>query len=101
MQGNYSEFEPEQKSFESIKEFKSLIETPETKPLALVAEGGFIQYCNKSFSNLFNLHEGDSINQVQSEPSLSIFVESLTVSKYSSFHFEIFLLQKLSSIPTN
>ncbi|HPN36994.1 MAG TPA: HAMP domain-containing sensor histidine kinase [Melioribacteraceae bacterium] len=101
MQGNYSEFEPEQKSFESIKEFKSLIETPETKPLALVAEGGFIQYCNKSFSNLFNLHEGDSINQVQSEPSLSIFVESLTVSKYSSFHFEIFLLQNLSSIPNN
>jgi PAS domain-containing protein len=101
MPDNYSEFESEQKSFESIKEFKSLIETPETKPLALVADNGIIQYCNRSFENLFNLNEGDSINQIQSEPSLSIFVNSLTASKYSSFHFEIFLLQNLSSIPNN
>ncbi len=101
MPDKYSESEYEQKSFESIKEFKSLIETPETKPLALVAEGGRIQYCNRSFSNLFNLFEGESINKIQSEPSLSIFVNSLTVSKYSSFHFEIFLLQNLSTIPNN
>jgi signal transduction histidine kinase len=99
MQDNFSEVE--HKSFESINEFKSLIETPETKPLALVTESGKIQYCNKSFSNLFNLFEGDYINNIQSEPPISIFVKSLWESRYSSFHFELFLLQNLSNIPNN
>lgn len=98
---NNTDQEKEKKSFDSINEFKTLIETPETKPLALVDSKGIIQYSNKSFNLLFNLFEGDSINLIPSEPSLSLFIQSLVSSKYSSFHFEIFLLKNISTIPDN
>ncbi len=98
---NNTDKENEKKSFNSINEFKTLIETPETKPLALVNSEGIIQYANKSFNTLFNLSEGDSINLIPSEPSLSLFIQSLVSSKYSSFHFEIFLLKNISTVPDN
>lgn len=79
-----------QKSFNSMKDFKTLVETPETKPLVLISNDGNIQYCNQTFSHLFLLHETDNIDVLQTEPNIEYFIKSLSKSQYSSFHFEVF-----------
>ncbi len=79
-----------QKSFNSMKDFKSLVETPETKPLVLISNDGYIHYCNQTFSHLFLLNETDNINTLQTEPNIEYFIRSLSKSQYSSFHFEVF-----------
>lgn len=79
------------KSFNSISEFKTLQELPETKPLALVASSGIISYSNKSFTLLFGLREGGDLASLESEPDLRFIVSNFTKSQYSSFHFDLFI----------
>ena len=82
----------------SLNEFKELIELPETKALALVDSEGLIKFCNKTFSRLFLLKECDSFNELDSEPNMGSLINNIMSSKYSSFHFDLFIFQT-DSIP--
>ena len=84
-----SSFEP--KIYDSLKEFKSLKELPDTKPLVLVNEKGIIAYSNQSYSKLFALKEGDDLSKIKSEPNLLSLLHSFSKSNYSSFHFDFYL----------
>ncbi len=90
-----------QKTYSSIKDFKNLVETPETKPLALVSGTGAINYCNQTFTNVFSLTEGQNVSELLIEPNLKYFVDSLSKSQYGSFHFEVFLINLETNLPTN
>ncbi len=81
------------KEFVSLSEFKQLIELPETKALALVDLNGVIRYCNKSFSTYFSLKENDSFENLESEPNIESLIKNILQSKYSSFHFDLFIFQ--------
>ncbi|MBI9073200.1 MAG: PAS domain S-box protein [Melioribacteraceae bacterium] len=76
------------KSFSSLREFKSLEELPNTKPLALVDIEGNIKFSNKSFENALKLTDGDNFSKLKSDPDLTSLVSELSHSKYSSFHTE-------------
>ncbi|MFH0734183.1 MAG: ATP-binding protein [bacterium] len=91
----------QQKSYNSIKDFKNLVETPETKPLALVSSTGVINYCNQTFTSVFSLTDGENVSELLIEPNLKFFIDSLSKSQYGSFHFEVFLINSTSSAPTN
>ena len=93
--------ETPQKSYNSIKDFKNLVETPETKPLALVSGTGVINYCNQTFTNVFSLTEGQNVSELLIEPNLRFFIDSFSKSQYGSFHFEVFLINAETNLPTN
>ena len=82
------------KSFNSLKEFKSLLELPDTKPLALINSDNLIAYSNQSFELLFGIQEGRDFTTINSDPNLDSLLRNLVKSNYASFHFDFFFSQE-------
>lgn len=89
---NISGSENAPKRFDSLAQFKKLENFPDTKPMVIVNIEGIITYCNKPFENTFFISESHNFLELNSEPELKVLIDGLSKTKYSSFHFELFLL---------
>ncbi|MDP4172819.1 MAG: PAS domain-containing sensor histidine kinase [Bacteroidota bacterium] len=89
------------KRFNSIKDFKSLEEFPDTKSMAIADCSGNIIYANHSFELSFHLKEGDNFGTFESEPNINSLIEGLSLSKYSSFHCDLFYFRNTSGASPN
>ena len=79
----------------SLAEIKKLQEMPNAKPVCLVDKFGCIVFCNKIFSQLFNVSEGDSFESINSEPSLPFLFQNFANSQFANFHFDFHYFKTL------
>ncbi|MGE5399214.1 MAG: ATP-binding protein [Ignavibacteriales bacterium] len=89
--GGAEELDSFPKRFESLSDFKLLEEFPDTRSLVIVNHSGVIVYANHAFESSFSLKEGSNFSELDSEPNLFFLIEGLAQSRYSSFHFELFI----------
>lgn len=85
------------KKFESLSQFKELEEFPETKSLVIVTASCQIIYANSSFQKSFELREDENFLKLETEPDLLSVIENFSSSKFSSFHFELFIPLRTNS----
>ncbi len=88
-------------SIKRLTEFKTLEELPETKPLALIGANQVIYYANSAFKKIFSISEGNSFDNLKTEPYLPYFIDGIIKSKYKSFTFELFLLTDAEKEPVS
>lgn len=74
--------------YNSLQDFKTLLEFPDTKPLAVIGQEGMLVYCNRPFTTVFQLAEKSNIDILEIEPPLMRVVQGLAESRYSSFSLD-------------
>ncbi len=79
------------KRFKSLSDAKLFEEFPHTKPLVIANLQGSILYANNSFVKSFSLREGENLSLLETEPELFALIQGFSKSKYSSFHFDVFI----------
>lgn len=81
----------------SLSELKQLHEMPNAKPVCLVDSAGTIIYCNKIFTSLFDIIEGEDFSKIESEPSLPSLFNNFSGSQFANFHFDFHFFSAVSS----
>lgn len=79
----------EQKSYNSLSEFKSYKELPETNPLVVVDLKTNIIFSNRTFVDTFGLKEGESLSLFNSEPDLFSLLQGFSSSHYGNFKIDL------------
>jgi signal transduction histidine kinase len=78
------------KKYNSIDEFTSLQEFPQTKPLILIDSNLNVVFHNISAHETFGVKAGGSISEIKSVPKLDVIIENMLEKGFLSFHFDMF-----------
>ncbi len=80
----------ERKQYNSIDEFTSLQEFPQTKPLLLIDSNLNVVFKNNSAYNAFGIKVGENISKINSVPQLEEIINNMLEKGFLSFHFDMF-----------
>ena len=75
----------------SLSEFKKLNSFADSNAMAIVNAEGELVYVNNAFGNLFDLVEGKTISEIDSEPRLDAAATGLLNSNFQNLNADIFL----------
>ncbi len=75
-----------------LKNFESLEERPNTKPIVLLNRNGTILYSNKFLKEQYGVKEGESAFKLNSEPDIKILLEKVIEKKLRNFSCDFHVL---------
>jgi len=78
------------KQYNSLDEFTSLQEFPQTKPLVLIDSNLNVVFHNISAHDIFGVKIGGSISEIKSVPKLEVIIENMLEKGFLSFYFDMF-----------
>jgi PAS domain S-box-containing protein len=74
------------------KNFESLEELPNTKPIVLLSRDGIILYANSSLKKKYGFEEGESAFKLNSDPDLKILLEKVIERNLRNFSCDFHVL---------